>query len=110
MVLGDTWREKMVKGDTKDDCWVLGDGGVLDAIKVCSNYWEATSSDLVSQFFPNHPGGETSSLCQPYATEEIGILDDPKVISQRVPKAAICLSKKWIDTAVGLVAVCVSTI
>ena len=70
----------MKKHNTKDDCWVIIDGKVLD----------------VTGFLPDHPGGEKAILLYAGrdATEEFNMLHDPKVIPRYAPESVIGSLKK----------------
>jgi cytochrome b involved in lipid metabolism len=65
----------VAKHNTKNDCWVVVDGQVLD----------------VTEFLPDHPGGEKAILLYAGrdATEEFNMLHDPKVIPRYAPDAVI---------------------
>lgn len=58
-------KEEVAKHNTKDDCWVIVDGQVLD----------------VTDFLSDHPGGAKAILLYAGrdATEEFNMLHDPKV-------------------------------
>ena len=60
---------------SKDDCWVIVNGQVLD----------------VTKFLPDHPGGEKAILLYAgrNATEEFNMLHDAKVIPRYAPDAVI---------------------
>ncbi|KAG8757115.1 hypothetical protein FRC14_002377 [Serendipita sp. 396] len=77
---GEYTAEEVAKHNTKDDCWVIVDGKVLD----------------VSKFLPDHPGGEKAILLYAGrdATEEFNMLHDPKVIPRYAPEATIGVLKK----------------
>jgi len=72
--------EEVAKHKSKDDCWVIIDGKVLD----------------VTSFMPDHPGGEKAILLYAGrdATEEFNMLHDPKVIPRYAPDAVIGTLKK----------------
>ncbi|EMD33627.1 fumarate reductase [Gelatoporia subvermispora B] len=72
--------EEVAKHKSKDDCWVIIDGNVLD----------------VTSFMPDHPGGEKAILLYAGrdATEEFNMLHDPKVIPRYAPDAVIGTLKK----------------
>ncbi|KAF8909852.1 Flavocytochrome c [Mucidula mucida] len=72
--------EEVAKHKTKDDCWVIVDGQVLD----------------VTTFLPDHPGGEKAILLYGGrdATEEFNMLHDPKVIPRYAPDSVIGTLKK----------------
>jgi len=67
--------EEVQKHKSKNDIWVVIDGQVLD----------------VTQFLPDHPGGEKAILLYAGrdATEEFNMLHDPKVIPRYAPDAVI---------------------
>ena len=67
--------DEVAKHNKKDDIWVIVDGQVLD----------------VTQFLPDHPGGEKAILLYAGrdATEEFNMLHDPKVIPRYAPDAVI---------------------
>jgi len=77
---GEYTAEEVAKHNTKDDCWVIVDGKVLD----------------VTKFLPDHPGGEKAILLYAGrdATEEFNMLHDPKVIPRYAPEATIGIVKK----------------
>lgn len=77
---GEYTAEEVAKHSTKDDCWVIVDGKVLD----------------VTKFMPDHPGGEKAILLYAGrdATEEFNMLHDPKVIPRYAPDATIGVLKK----------------
>ena len=77
---GEYTLEEVAKHNTKDDCWVIVDGQVLD----------------VTKFLPDHPGGEKAILLYAGrdATEEFNMLHDPKVIPRYAPEATIGVLKK----------------
>jgi flavocytochrome c len=77
---GEYTLEEVAKHNTKDDCWVVVDGKVLD----------------VTKFLPDHPGGEKAILLYAGrdATEEFNMLHDPKVIPRYAPEATIGVLKK----------------
>ncbi len=89
--------EEVAKHKTKDDCWVIVDGQVLDVTTVCSLY--SLTQDCVLtllQFLPDHPGGEKAILLYGGrdATEEFNMLHDPKVIPRYAPDSVIGTLKK----------------
>jgi succinate dehydrogenase/fumarate reductase flavoprotein subunit len=67
--------DDVAKHNTKDDCWVIVNGQVLD----------------VTSFLPDHPGGEKAILLYAGrdATEEFNMLHDPKVIGRYAPDSVI---------------------
>ncbi|KAL7411209.1 FAD binding domain-containing protein [Mrakia frigida] len=67
--------EEVAKHNTKDDCWVIVSGEVLD----------------VTKFLPDHPGGEKAIMLYSGrdATEEFLMLHDPKVIPRYAADAVI---------------------
>jgi len=77
---GQYTMEEVAKHNTKDDCWVVVSGEVLD----------------VTAFLPEHPGGEKAILLYAGkdATEEFNMLHDPKVIPRYAPDAVIGTLKK----------------
>jgi len=72
---GEYTLEEVAKHNTKDDIWVVVEGQVLD----------------VTNFLPEHPGGEKAILLYAGkdATEEFLMLHDPKVIPRYAPDAVI---------------------
>ncbi|PVF99672.1 putative OSM1-fumarate reductase [Serendipita vermifera] len=76
---GQYTAEEVAKHNTKDDCWVIIDGQVLD----------------VTKFLPDHPGGEKAILLYAGrdATEEFNMLHDMKVIPRYAPDAIIGVVK-----------------
>jgi len=72
---GEYTAEEVAKHNTKDDCWVIVDGQVLN----------------VTDFLSEHPGGEKAILLYAGrdATEEFNMLHDPKVIPRYAPNAVI---------------------
>ncbi|KIY71113.1 Flavocytochrome c [Cylindrobasidium torrendii FP15055 ss-10] len=72
--------DEVAKHKSKDDCWVIVDGQVLD----------------VTSFLPDHPGGEKAILLYAGrdATEEFNMLHDPKVIPRYAPDSVIGTLKK----------------
>ncbi|KIM24623.1 hypothetical protein M408DRAFT_75649 [Serendipita vermifera MAFF 305830] len=77
---GEYTVEEVAKHNTKNDCWVIVDGKVLD----------------LTNFLPDHPGGEKAILLYAGrdATEEFNMLHDPKVIPRYAPEATIGVVKK----------------
>ncbi|KAJ7647556.1 fumarate reductase, partial [Roridomyces roridus] len=71
---------EVAKHTSKDDCWVIIDGKVLN----------------VTDFMPDHPGGEKAIMLYAGrdATEEFNMLHDPKVIPRYAPDAVIGTVKK----------------
>jgi len=67
--------DDVAKHNTKDDCWVVVNGQVLD----------------VTTFLPDHPGGEKAILLYAGrdATEEFNMLHDPKVIPRYAADSVI---------------------
>ena len=78
---GEFTMEEVQKHKSKNDIWVVIDGQVLD----------------VTQFLPDHPGGEKAILLYAGrdATEEFNMLHDPKVIPRYAPDAVIGKLKAW---------------
>ncbi|KAH8827964.1 fumarate reductase [Flagelloscypha sp. PMI_526] len=68
-------KEEVAKHNTKDDCWVIIDGQVLN----------------VTEFLGDHPGGEKAILLYAGrdATEEFDMLHDRKVIARYAPDSII---------------------
>ncbi len=60
---------------TKDDCWVVVNGEVLD----------------VTKFLPDHPGGELAimTFAGKDATEEFNMLHPPDVVKKYAPDAVL---------------------
>merc|ERR1712100_564655 len=67
--------EEVAKHNTKNDCWVILDGKVLD----------------VTSFLSEHPGGELAILtfAGKDATEEFNMIHPPDVIGKYAPDAVI---------------------
>merc|ERR1719162_646619 len=67
--------EEVAKHTTKNDCWVVVDGNVLD----------------VTSFLSQHPGGELAILtfAGKDATEEFNMIHPPDVIGKYAPEAII---------------------
>ena len=67
--------EEVAKHTTKDDCWVVVNGDVLD----------------VTKFLPDHPGGELAILtfAGKDASEEFNMIHPGDVISKYAPDAVI---------------------
>merc|ERR1719502_1188389 len=67
--------EEVAKHNTKESCWVVLDGRVLD----------------VSKFLSEHPGGELAILtfAGKDATEEFDMIHPPDVIGKYAPDAVI---------------------
>merc|ERR1712060_719144 len=67
--------EEVAKHTTKDDCWVVVNGQVLD----------------VTSFLSQHPGGELAILtfAGKDATEEFNMIHPPDVIGKYAPDAVI---------------------
>ncbi len=65
----------MQKHVTKDDCWVVVNGKVLD----------------VTKFLPDHPGGELAILtfAGKDASEEFNMIHPPDVVEKYAPDAVI---------------------
>jgi len=68
-------EEEVAKHTTKDDCWVILDGKVLD----------------VTNFLSEHPGGELAILtfAGKDATEEFNMIHPPDVVGKYAPDAII---------------------
>ncbi len=74
--------DEVAKHNKKDDFWVIVDGQVLD----------------VSEFLPDHPGGEKAILLYVGRdATEFNVLHDPKVIPWYAPDAVIggCGSRRY---------------
>ena len=67
--------EEVAKHVTKEDCWVVVNGRVLN----------------VTNFLPDHPGGELAifTFAGKDATEEFNMIHPPDVVDKYVPSAVI---------------------
>jgi len=65
---GEFTKEEVAKHNTKEDCWVIVNGDVLN----------------VTEFLPDHPGGELAILtfAGKDATEEFNMIHPPDVIKK----------------------------
>ncbi|ORY07221.1 cytochrome b5, partial [Basidiobolus meristosporus CBS 931.73] len=67
--------EEVAKHNTKEDCWVIVNGQVLD----------------VTKFLPDHPGGAKAILlfAGRDASEEFNMLHKPDVVEKYSPESII---------------------
>merc|ERR1719469_1781796 len=89
-------EEEVAKHTTKDDCWVILDGKVLD----------------VTNFLSEHPGGELAILtfAGKDATEEFNMIHPPDVVEKYAPDAVIGVVGEGIAASAGASAGAVSAL